>query len=92
MFGFASFAQTPFSSLANTIILLEIQENINMNSPSSDVFNFNPSLTENIVMDDIDATAGDFFGLINEFVTIADTSTQASNFLQDITENSNINN
>jgi hypothetical protein len=72
MFGYAAFAQPTFAGLGGNSFVLSLSEDIIMADASSQIFAFNPSVTENVVMDDIDATTGDFFGLINEFVAIQD--------------------
>jgi len=85
MFGNSAFAVAPFATLGGgTAFSFSLVENINMADASNQVFAFNEAFTENVVMDDIDATAGSFFGTINEFVAINDAENITAQFAAEI--------
>ena len=54
MFGYAAFAQPTFAGLGGNSFVLSLSENINMADTNSQIFAATASVTENIVMDDID--------------------------------------
>jgi hypothetical protein len=89
MLGIASFAQTPFSALAGKIFPFDIAEGIALNDSSTQLSAFLQSIAENSVLDDIDATTGDYFALVYEDTGVADLSTPLFAYLQSISENSN---
>jgi hypothetical protein len=82
VFGIASFAQVPFSSLAGNVFLFDISEGFESADANTQVFAFLQSISEDSAIDDIDATAGDFYALVYEDTGLADSSTDLYAFLQ----------
>lgn len=90
MFGIASFAQTPFASLAGVSFSFSLTEDLAADDASTQLSAFLFSHNEAITENEIEVTGvGLFFGSLNETLTADDSSTQLSTFPQDITENFN---
>lgn len=88
MFGFASFAQTPFASLAGNLFPFSIAEGIAVDDFSAQVSAFLQTIDEPTILDDVDSITGNFFALVYEDTGLADSSSELSAYLQSISENS----
>ena len=87
MFGSAAFAQVPFAALAGNASIVFISEGIQFGDASIQLTTYLISQTEPFTVDDIDATAGDFFGSVVENLNAADANTVLAAFQAAVAEN-----
>jgi hypothetical protein len=80
VFGISSFAQSPFASLAGIRFSFALNENVTSADLNSQQSAFLQSIAEPVTVDDIDATAGDFFGSVIENLNAADAATVLAGF------------
>ena len=91
MFGIASFAQTPFASLANVFFPATMTEDVGIADNNSQRFAFAYSQTEPIGVAVVENDAGvNYFGSRTEVLTFGDSSIQLSTFLQSLADNVNL--
>jgi hypothetical protein len=92
MFGFASFAQTPFASLAGNLIALSLAEGIGVGDASTQLSAYGVLFAEDSNLTTVSSEGALFFESITEAtIVLGDSNTQAWAFLQAITEASTLN-
>jgi hypothetical protein len=92
MFGFASFAQTPFASLAGNLIALSLAEGIGVGDANTQLSAYGVLFAEDSNLTTVSSEGSLFFESITEAtIVLGDSNTQAWAFLQAITEASTLN-
>ena len=86
MFGIASFAQTPFASLAGRVFVDSVTENITLADASNQTYAFLQSITENSNPESVESITAQFAQSVTENADLADTQNVFFAFGQTRTE------